>query len=405
MRGRFRRRRRGRSLRRPVLVGLAVVVIAFVAVAGWYLGTQRHIGKALARGERTNILLLGLDNVEGSSRSDTMMVVSVASGKDVTLLSVPRDLRVKLSDGHFHKLNAAYGMGGVRYTAEAVSNLLGVSIPYHIALDYEGFKKLIDQIGGVVVTVEQRMVYDDNRATPPLHISIQPGQQVMDGKTALDYIRFRDDITGDIGRIGRQQKLISALLQKGLQDKSLGAIRALVDSVRSYLKTNLSAVDFYELAKLTQGITAGQLRMATVPGTPVTIDNVSYLEPQAVAMEQLVSRLLKGMDVPIPAEINVAVFNGNGVKMVASETSKYLTDRGFRVSGTKNAEVFTYDKTYIVVLTDPKKAQVLQDALPSESTILTREQFSAHYAALAPSIPTGTDLVLVAGAGFALKTE
>ncbi|MCX6095680.1 MAG: LCP family protein, partial [Candidatus Bipolaricaulota bacterium] len=303
----MRRRRRGRGIRRPILIGLVCVVVAAGAFLGWYFGTQRHVGRLIARGGRANVLLLGVDSISGTGRSDTIMVASVASGKDVALLSLPRDLRVKLDDGQFHKLNAGYTLGGPELARKTVSALLGVQVPFYLALDYEGFKRLIDDIGGVTITVDERMVYNDERAVPPLHINIQAGTQNMNGQTALDYVRYRSDAAGDIGRITRQQKLVTAVLKKGFQNKDIATIRKLIKAVHPFVQSNLSLIDLYDLAKLLQGIDPNRVQMATIPTIPVTIDEVSYLEAQAMEMERLVARLLKGIKLLGPEETKVAV--------------------------------------------------------------------------------------------------
>ncbi len=388
-------------MRKQFLIALGVLLAVIVIVVGWYFITQRHVGRLVAQGERTNIVVLGLDKVGQTSRSDTMMLLSLASGQDVSLISIPRDLRVKLDDGEFHKLNAAYAKGGTNEARQAVSDLLGIDVPFYITLDYAGFERLIDQFGGVTLTVDQPMKYDDERADPPLHIDIQPGTQTFDGKTALEYIRYRGE-TGDLGRIDRQQKLISAILEKGFQNNNYDSIRKMVRTINPYLHTNLSLIDMYDLAKIVQGLDMGRLQMATIPGIPVTIDEISYLEPQVVETEQMVAHLIKGIDLLTPGEVSVAVFNGNGVRLLASRTSDYLRDRNFSVTKVANAESFDYDETYIVVLTDKAKGQMLQSALPAGiiSAIVTPDELATHYTALAPSVPDGTDLMLIAGKGF-----
>jgi len=329
-----------------------------------------------------------------------MMVVSLALGEDIALLSLPRDLRVKFDNGEFHKLNASYAIGGPDLACETVSSLLGVSVPFYLTLDYVGFEQLIDHFGGVDIIVEEPMKYDDYRADPPLHIDIQAGAQRLDGKTALDYIRYRGGSSGDIGRITRQQKLIGAILGKGLQNQSIGSIRDIVRAIYPYLRTNLSLIDLYDLAKLLQGLDSTRLQMATVPGVPVSIDEISYLEPQVIEMEQLVARLIKGINILTPDQISVAVFNGSGQPLVASNTATYLHERAFRISKVANAETFNYDQTYIVALTGKEAAQILERALSEASIIVFPDEFEPHYSALEPLVPAGTDLILVTGAGF-----
>jgi len=386
-------------MRKQLLIAGGAVVLIIGIILGWYFLTQRHLGHMLAQGKRTNILLLGLDNAGKNKRSDTMMLLSIAPDRHVSLLSLPRDLRVKFN-GEFHKLNATYPLGGPALARRTVSALLGVDVPFYVTIDYTGFEHLIDAIGGVTITVDKAMHYDDNRATPPLHIDIKPGRQKMDGKTALDYVRFRHDAAGDLGRISRQQKLINALLQQGMQKKDLNTLRTLIQTVHPYLHTNLSLIDLYDLAKLLHGIDSSRLTMATLPTTPVRIDKVDYLEPKAVEAERLVARMIKGMDVLTPDEVKVAVFNGNGRRLMATTAADYLKARDFAVTKVANAESFNYDRTYIVVLTAAKKAKLLNSALPQPAEIVSPPDFEPHYSALKDLVPAGTDLILIAGKGF-----
>lgn len=391
---------RGKIIRKRIAILGCVAVVIIAAFVSYYFLTQRNVGRLISQGEHTNILFLGLDNAGDSNRSDTMMVVSLALGEDIALISLPRDLRVKFDDGEFHKLNASYAIGGPDLACETVSSLLGVSVPFYLTLDYVGFEQLIDHFGGVDIIVEEPMKYDDYRADPPLHIDIQAGAQRLDGKTALDYIRYRGGSSGDIGRITRQQKLIGAILGKGLQNQSIGSIRDIVRAIYPYLRTNLSLIDLYDLAKLLQGLDSTRLQMATVPGVPVLIDEISYLEPQVIEMEQLVARLIKGINILTPDQISVAVFNGSGQPLVASNTATYLHERAFRISKVANAETFNYDQTYIVALTGKEAAQILERALSEASIIVFPNEFEPHYSALKPLVPAGTDLILVTGAGF-----
>ncbi len=388
-------------MRKQILIAVGAVVVVIGIVLGWYFLTQRHLGHMLAQGKRTNILVLGVDHAGQNRRSDTMILMSIAPDKHVVLVSLPRDLRVKF-DGKFHKLNATYAYGGGDLARRVVSALLGVEVPFYVELDYTGFEHLIDAVGGVTITVDKLMVYNDNRATPPLHIDIKPGRQKMDGKTALDYVRFRNDPAGDLGRINRQQKLIRALITEGMPDKNVKTIHTLVQTVYPYLHTDLSLIDLYDLARILHGIGPNRITMATVPTTPVTIAKVDYLDPQVVEMEALVARLLKGLNVLTPDQVKVAVFNGNGKLMMATAVGNYLRARGFVITRVANAESFGYPRTYIVTLTDAKKSALVAAVLPQPAEIVTPDKFSPHYAALKGLVPAGTDVIVVAGKGLTI---
>lgn len=385
-------------MRRQILIALVAVIAVVGIVLGWYFITQRQVGRLIAQGERTNILLLGLDQSENTSRSDTIILLSLAPEEEVVLLSLPRDLRAKFPDGEFHKLNAAYPLGGARLACKTVSALLGIEVPFYVTLDYTGFERLIDLLGGITLTVEERMVYTDERADPPLHIDIYPGTQTMDGKTALHYIRYRDE-TGDIGRIARHQKLIAAILEKGFHHQEEPAIREIIKAIHPYLSTNLSLIDLFDLSKLVRRLRFDQMQMATIPTEPVTIDGVSYLEMRVVATARIIAQTIKGIDLLTPDEISIAIYNGSGAMMLAARTAEHLRKRDFRITKTANADSFGYTKTQIVILSEEAKAWVLQRALPSEATVVSLEDFTPLYGALATP-PAGTDLLLIVGANF-----
>ncbi|MBQ7454044.1 MAG: LCP family protein, partial [Selenomonadaceae bacterium] len=157
--------------------------------------------------DKVTIIIMGVDvRKDDVGRSDTLMIATVDPRIDqATLLSIPRDTRVRIRGRGYDKINAAFAYGGVELTTSTVENFLGIDIDHYIMIDTSSFVKIIDAIGGVDIDVEKRMVYedpwDDNGG---LVIDLYPGQQHMDGKTAVTYVRYRDS-EGDIGRVKRQQ--------------------------------------------------------------------------------------------------------------------------------------------------------------------------------------------------------
>jgi LCP family protein required for cell wall assembly len=384
-------------MRRQIVIAVGAVVIVVAVLVGWYLLSERHVGRLMARGERANVLLLAWDT--DNRFADAILVASLAPRHDLTLVFLPPDLRVKFKDGRLQRVGWTYATGGAGLACDAVSALLGIDLLFYIALDHAGFERLIDQYGGISLEVDEAIRIDDEAATPPIHLDLQPGRQTLDGRTARDYLHYREG-EDDQGRIGRQQALVTALVESGFRSEDRKTFRNTVKAIYPYLETNLSLLDLYDLAGAAQGLTSEQLRTATVPGEPVVIDDVRYLEPRAVAMERLVAEVIRGEDLLTPEDVTVAVFNGNGLRMMASRTAEYLRERDFRVSLISNAESFDYDRTYIVVLSDEAKAWLLRSALPRNATIVTPAAFEPHTAVLAPLVPEGTDLILVAGAGF-----
>jgi len=385
-------------MRRQILIAVGTVAVVVAIIIGWYLLTQRQSERLIAQGELTNVLLLGCDTVEGAGLVDSMTVLSIGPKSDVCLLALPCDLRVKLGDGTLSTLGETHILAGAPGAREAVSAFLGIEVPFFISTDSEGLQLLFDELGGVAVTVEKVMRYDDESAVPPVHIDIQPGTQVLDGRTALDFFRYPDE-TGGLSRIARGQQLMSAALKKTLQ-QNFPSIQKTVRTVHPYLQANLSLTDLYDLAELVHRSDVSGLRMATVPGISVVTDEVAYLEPEVVEMERLVARLIKRIDLLSPEGIRVSVFNGNGVRLIGKITAEYLQERDFEITEIANAESFAYDMTYIVFLKEEAKAYMLLEALPSNAVVVSPEQFEPHYTALEPMVPVETDLLLIVGAGF-----
>lgn len=390
-------------MRRQIIIAVGTVAVVVAIIIGWYLLTQRQSERLIAQGELTNVLLLGRDIIEGAGLVDSMTVLSIGPKSDACLLALPCNLRVKLGDGTLSTLGKTHTLAGATGAREAVSAFLGIEVPFFISIDSEGLQLLFDELGGVAVTVEEAMRHDDESAVPPLHIDIQPGTQVLDGRTALDFVRYPDE-TGEPNRIARGQQLMSAVLKKTFQQNPT-SIQKTVRTIHPYLQTNLSLTDLYDLAELLHRGDVSGLRTATVPGISVVIDEVAYLEPEVVEMERLVARLIKRIDLLTPEGIRVSVFNGNGVRLIATSTAEYLQKRDFEITEIANAESFAYDMTYIVFLKEEAKAYMLLVALPSNAVVVSPEQFEPHYTALEPMVPVETDLLLIVGAGFEVGDE
>jgi LCP family protein required for cell wall assembly len=357
-------------------------------------------GRSLGR-NGTEILILGLDEVEGRSRSDTMILAHI-KGQEVALVSIPRDLWLKFPDGEFHRANAAYSLGRVRLARQVVSGFLGVPIPFYVVIDYRGFQEIIDRLGGVEIDVEKHLQYDDEAQN--LHIDIPAGVQLLDGKQALDYIRYRDE-SGDLGRIKRQQKFIKALLAKGIQSRSLKELSSLARAISRYLVTNLSLVDMFTLAKQLHGLDPEGVKMVQVPGEPV--EGAGYLEPKIVETRNLIADLVLGLDVLIPGEVRIGVLNGSGALGLARGTAALLREGGFRVVFIGNADNFNYQHSFLVDLSgDPRRAEMVRTVLPGEVEVVTPEEFADLGEGSLDGIAEKgynlgeVDLLFIGGAGF-----
>lgn len=231
---------------------------------------------ALKEQGRFNILIMGEDDVEGSRRSDTILFATIdIDDKNMRILSLPRDTRVQIPGHGVQKLNHAFAYGGPDLLKATVEKYLGQPILYYVIIDYVSFPAVVDILGGVEIDVQKRMRYVDRAGK--LDINIQPGLQVMDGKTALHYVRFRMDALGDIGRVHRQQQFIKALLKKVYDPRILVKIPELTAQMMKLFKTDMSPALPIQLAGFAQNeLGRERIFFSTLHGQAATVNNLSY---------------------------------------------------------------------------------------------------------------------------------
>ena len=236
--------------------------------------------------DKAIVLIMGVDKREDDvGRSDTLMIATIDPRLDqATLLSIPRDTRVKIRGRGYDKINAAYAYGGVGLTESTVENFLGIDIDHYVLINTNSFVKIVDAIGGVDIDVEKRMFYedpwDDNGG---LVIDLYPGQQHMDGKTAVTYVRYRDS-EGDIGRVKRQQAFMAACMDKVTSPEIVPRIPKIVREVIDAVETDMSLRQLLELAGALKAAQQNGLETDMVPGYPLYIDDISYWIPDVELM-------------------------------------------------------------------------------------------------------------------------
>ncbi|MEU0070963.1 LCP family protein [Streptomyces sp. NPDC006332] len=253
-----------------------------------------------------NILVLGSDSRSGKenqalgggnsegARSDTAMVVHLDAGRTkATVVSIPRDTLVTrpscpLPSGgstavaYNAMFNSAYSVGGPACAVKTVESLTDVRMDHYIEIDFSGFTKLVNALGGVTVTTDEDIADDDS------HLTLKAGTHHLDGKQALALARTRHGIGdgSDLGRIGLQQKLVKSLLEQIAATDLLTdptELYQVADSVTASLTTDTGLDSLTELISLGQslkGLSAGQVRTVTMPVVPAPSD------PNRVVAEQ-----------------------------------------------------------------------------------------------------------------------
>ena len=323
-----------------------------------------------------NVLVVGLDNVDGGSRTDAIaLAIFDADNKAVRVASIPRDSRVQIPGRGWDKINHAYVYGGMNLLKNTVVNLTGMAINYFVMVNYKSFPRIIDLIGGVDIYVEKRLKYTDYSGK--LFIDISKGQQHMDGRTALGYVRFRHDPLGDIGRVQRQQKFMDIVLAKLKSPAILPRIPALIDEVIAAVDTDLTPLEALKLMQFANALPPDRIRMFMAPGKAGYSGNLSYWILDTVGLSlQLAEKLppqgerdvlsadageaVSGDAAPVEAlseerlkELRerigkVGILNGDGESGLGKKASQLFQRIGIEVPYAGNARHFDYHTTNII---------------------------------------------------------
>src|SRR3954451_22033700 len=229
-----------------ILVYLDSIAKALGTNSGLNHKLQKYLSNVEA-GEPENILILGSDKranlKEDPGRADTTILLRLDPDKDtIAVMSIPRDLEVEIPGVGTEKFNAAYTYGGPKLTLQVVKELTGLKINHVVNVDFLGFVRAVDAIGCVYADVDPRY-YHSNVGVPPSEqyseINIKPGYQMLCGKKALEYVRYRHPDT-DIVRSARQQDFLSAARERvPVKDLLLGRSN-LIDIFTQYTSSDIS---------------------------------------------------------------------------------------------------------------------------------------------------------------------
>lgn len=218
--------------------------------------------------ERVNILLLGGDSrglgPTEVPRADAIMIVSIDPvAKKASLLSVLRDTYVHIPGHGMNRINAALSLGGPELAMKTVSELTGLDMQFYVYADFEGFIRLVDAMGGVDFYVEKNMYYPDE--IPEYSINLKQGYQHLDGRKALQYVRFRHDALSDYTRTERQRNFLKALAEKAQSPATLIRLPKLLNEVEPYIETNLTLFRMMQLGTLGLSLDLGSTASLQVP--------------------------------------------------------------------------------------------------------------------------------------------
>jgi len=217
---------------------------------------------AFVNTNRVNILLLGVDK---HNLTDLIMLASFDIDNGfLDIISIPRDTFYYrpgfVGDAH-HKINAAYNRNPVNSALAVSQTLMNIPINYYVSLSFQGVVNIIDSMGGVWIDVPIHMRYSDPFDTPPLHINIPAGYQLLDGQTSVHFLRFRSFPDQDLGRIRSQQQFMQAAVRQSLGMDLPNIIRTAFEEINS----DITIREALYLSTRMIGMSSENIRTHTMP--------------------------------------------------------------------------------------------------------------------------------------------
>ncbi|MDD2807813.1 MAG: LCP family protein [Patescibacteria group bacterium] len=332
--------------------------------------------------DRINILLLGMGGINhaGTYLSDTIILASFKpSTKEVALISIPRDLYVAIPGYGYGKINHANAYGelknpgrGGELAREVVSNILDIPIQYYVRIDFDGFKKIIDDLGGITVDVDN-VLNDYSYPIPGKetattseryeHLYIDKGEKHMDGTLALKYVRSRHGLGvegSDFARSRRQQKVLTAVKEKALSFSTLAnpyKISGILDTLSQHLATNLEPWQIIRLFNLGKDVKEDTIKRMVVDDSPggylystITEDGAFILLPRPGNYSEMrlgVKNIFDAEQAAKELPKKIEIQNGTKINGLAYTASQFLRKQGYEIVRTKNAPTQDYQKTVI----------------------------------------------------------
>ena len=236
-----------------------------------------------------DILLLGMDEREDSnefkSLTDTIIIYHVSSwGKKDSLISIPRDIRVQLEGYGWNKINAAYKFGGEEMIKQEIYELTGIEIDRVMVANFNGFKEIIDILGGIEITVEE-----------PLHdplsgADFDPGTYTMSGEQSLAFVRDRSSTAGsDFDRVNRQKYLLNEIIRQKFNFSMVTKVPQIIKVLSNETRSDFTIWDFGSMGFVLL-FSSKDMNQITVPTESADIDGISY----QIADEDEVKEFLSG---------------------------------------------------------------------------------------------------------------
>jgi len=240
-----------------------------------------------------------------TGHSDTMLLALVDPMKvKISLISIPRDAYVNIPGHGMNKINTAYPIGESKLMMETIENWLDIDIHAYTSINFQGFIDLVDLIGGIDVYVPRKMEYDDR--IDGTRVRLAKGQQVLDGKNALDFVRFRKSNDGrhdsDYTRMERQQQALTAISSKMTSLRSIPRVFNMMNILSDNVQTSLTPKELEQLTKIFLSFRTEDLETHSIIGGGHNINGVWYevvTEEEVQRINDIIYEFFNGGDLEI----------------------------------------------------------------------------------------------------------
>lgn len=371
-----------------------------IAVGLYFLYSTTELERALDRGDWVHILFVGVDAPMGRPpEADAIALFGISPDPNGPVpyffLSFPPNL-LCYHEGEWVPLRDLYREGGPSALITAVEALTEVRVDRYVVVDYGDFEGLVDALGGVEVVVEKNLSYVDQSQN--LIIDIPAGKQVLDGKEALKYVRYREG-EDEYGRLGRQQKFLLALAEV-VRTRGMGAARALIRPLlNGGVETDL---DFMEALFLARRLWHVPLERKLFGLVPAQVSAEGF-KPDFVGLRKILTGWAEEKRFYTRDEIVLVVLNGTEERFLARRAGVWLEGRGFRVVREGWADRRDYSQTVLVALTeDVQKEDLVLNVLKLRAPAVEVVPVAEFPGALPEPMPEGVDYVVILGKGFKL---
>lgn len=354
------------SLKNLILALILISIALFI-----FFSYSGKVFQFIRQGKRINILVLGCDELKFAKHADVIMLLSYEPRtRFLDILSIPRDTKVpcskKLSWRGYRKISEIYALvykksktirEACLSSKKAIENVLEMEIPFYLQINYQGVIDIVDTIGGVTVNIDEPMNYDDDAGDFHIHFTV--GEKGLNGNEVLKYIRFRDRLLGDKGRIERQQSLLKLLTGKLRDAKILLKFPQIYRNIKGNIWTNLDFWDFFALANEVRSFDYENLRVQSLPGKSEYIRGVDYWVPDEKMSEEVVQVIMNSYRIGRKASrpvysggkldriVKVEVWNATNRKDLAYNVQRKL--RQYRIDAVRWGNFGIYKKYTIVI--------------------------------------------------------